>query len=451
MQTMEYRLSYGQILSQNQIHSLKLLAMNGYELEQYLYQAQLENPFVQIDYDAGYDAVHETKEGTAQNNREIKEFNWSQVPDTETFRLYPFLRMQIKRPLSAYEEALLEKLTGEIDSRGYLTASNQELGAIFEEPEESIARMRTEILKLEPAGIGSENLQQCLLLQLEQRQKEAQPSGKSKDSGQIQKLCRQIISHDLKAISTGEFHKLAVKYRIPKDKITQAAAIIRSLNPIPLNGIGSQTSQYIVPDIIFEWKERQWIIRLNHTYISRIRLSGEYVSLFQNAGHEFDLHSRQYCREHLKSANLLMKSLEQREKTMLKLAEYLLKEQYGFFMGTALLKPMTMTEAASALGLHESTISRAVRDKYIRTPAGVFSMRSLFSKAIDNENQLGEAKIKQKILEIISREDKKNPLSDQKISDCLKASGITVARRTVAKYREELNISSTRSRKIERG
>lgn len=443
MQTLDHSLSYSQLLSQNQIHSLKLLSLNGYELEQYLYDVQLENPFIQLEKDpVGSEDVSAAKiceydpSCYARKTNDTDRFNWEKILKNEETSIYEFFRIQMKQTLSEQEEKLFGQLISEMDSKGYITSSDRELSTILGESQERIAHMRAEIQKLEPAGIGAETLQQCLCIQLDQKIK-----GSQRD------LCRQIILYDLKDVAMGTFHKLASKYHVPKERILQAVALIRSLNPIPLNGIGGRSCQYIVPDIILELQENQWIIRLNNTYTSRVRLSDEYVSFFRSTSHEFDQNSKEYCREHLKAANLLLKSLEQRKETLLNIAEYILKIQCDFFQGKGLLKSMTMTEAADILNIHESTVSRAVRDKYIQTPAGVFCMRNLFSKPVDRDNQTGEAEIKQKIAAMIEQEDKKNPLSDQKISDNLKTSGIMVARRTVAKYRESLNIASTRARK----
>lgn len=443
MQTLKHSLSYSQVLSQNQIYSLKLLSMNGYELEQYLYDTQLENPFIQLETtsvpsenEPAVKVCEYAPPCHVRKQNDTEGFDWENLPGSEDMDIHSFLRMQIKRTLSEYEEKLFEKLINEMDSKGYITSSDSELSAIFNESQEHIAQMRTEIQTLEPAGVGAENLQQCLCIQLERTTKSSE-----------QDLCRKMILHDLKDIAAGAFHKLASKYHVSKDTILQAVAVIRSLNPIPLNGIGEQSCQYIVPDIILEFHENQWTMKLNHTYASSVRLSDEYLSLFRNSNHEFDQHSKEYCRNHLKTAGLLIKSLEQRRETILKVTEYILKNQCDFFLGKSPLKSMTMTETANALEIHESTVSRAVRDKYIQTPVGVFCMRDLFSKPVDSKSQLGEAEIKQKIAAMIEQEDRKNPLSDQKISDNLKASGITIARRTVAKYRESLNIASTRARK----
>lgn len=432
-------LSYRQVLGQKQVYSLKLLAMDGCELEKFLYEAQLENPFIQmpersenakdcrittLDY---YERPFRGREGFAEEE-------WDEEPAAR--RKAPgdkqeFFRMQLSGRLSAAEEQIFCYMIMVMDSRGYISVEDAEMAENLRVEPEEVKRIRALIQSLEPAGVGARNLQECLCLQLERK------GGKTG-------LCESIVRNDLPDVASGKYQKIASRYGVTKQTVLRELERIRALNPIPLNGYGEDESQYIVPDIIVEREKQEWFIRLN-TGNEGIRISEEYSELMRKYRDEDTI---RYCREKWRDARFLQKCLEQRKQTLLKIAGCFLAQQQDFCAGRAPLKPMKMKELAAAAGMHESTVSRAVRDKYMQLPAGVFRMRDLFEQSF-GEDAAGESEIKEDIRRWIAGEDRRKPISDQQIAELFCKKGISISRRTVAKYREELHISSSRVRRCE--
>ncbi len=433
-------LSYRQVLGQKQVYSLKLLAMDSCELEKFLYEAQLENPFIQMTEqpenakDCRITALDDYERSFRCRRSSVEE-DWDGEPSAG--RKAPedkqeFFRMQLSRRLSAAENRIFCYMIMTMDSRGYISAEDVEIAENLRVEPEEVIRIRVLIQSLEPVGIGARNLQECLCLQLERK-------------GEKNGLCESIVRNDLPDVASGKYQKIASRYGVTKQTVLRELERIRALNPIPLNGYGEDESQYIVPDIIVEREKQEWFIRLN-TGNEGICISEEYSKLMRKYQDE---DTARYCREKWRDARFLQKCLEQRKQTLLKIAGCFLSRQQDFCAGRAPLKPMKMKELAAAAGMHESTVSRAVRDKYMQLPAGVFRMRDLFEQSFGEEDAAGESEIKADIRRWIAGEDRRKPISDQQIAELFCKKGISISRRTVAKYREELHISSSRARKCE--
>lgn len=430
-QTMEQR----QVLKQQQLFSLNLLAMDDMELERFLEEEELKNPFIQVEKESPRLSESYDGEWYGKRKQESSETpEWSDLlVAEESFHPWTFLRGQITRKLSDKEEQILHYMAEGMDSKGYISQNDAEISKVLNVEKREVQIIRELIQSLDPPGIGAKSAQECLCLQLKRHQ-------------QSTDLAESIVLHDLTLAAAGKYQKIAKKYQVTVKTVLHAVNLIRTLNPIPMNGFGDVQRQYIVPDIIILKENDEWTISLNASSASKVLVSEDYSGLMKNCSDEATL---TYCRNNRNKAAFIQKCIEQRKQTLFRLASYILDKQKPFIEGKSCLSPMLLQDVAVVIGVNESTISRAVKNKYIQFPTGCWKIRDLFTKAINEEKSIGEKQIKEKINEYINDEDKKKPLSDQKLADYLSQNlGITIARRTVAKYREEMGIQSTRVRKI---
>src|SRR5690606_5014152 len=242
---------------------------------------------------------------------------------------------------------------------------------------------------------------------------------------------------------------IAKDFGVSKEKVKDAELIIMSLNPKPGRLVSSDETQYIVPDIFVAEVGGEFVVQVNDEGVARLRISNLYKSLIKNSNSNTD--AKEFVQDKLRSALWLIKSIENRQKTIYKVAESIVRTQQEFFKkGPAFLKPMILKDIANEIGMHESTVSRVTTNKYMHTPIGTFELKYFFNAGIGGKNggiDIAGESLKLKIKELIASEDPRKPLSDQKIADILKKSDIEVARRTVAKYREMLNILPSSKRK----
>lgn len=432
-QKLEQKLS----LNQTQLFSLKLLSMDSYELEQYINDIQLENPFIQAEYEQEpiqtstqdfYDGVWISK----KTNDEIKSWETYTAIQEEPSK-YQFFREQIEISLNSVQDKILKYMVEMMDESGYILAKDIEIASFLQCSVQDIEAMRSLIQHCEPIGCGSRNLTDCIYFQLQQE---------NLSEKQLE-LCKKIITENLQDVAKGKYGKISRETGVEQKQVLLMIEKIKKTNPIPFNGYGIGQSKYIIPDIIIEFKEDQWIISLNQHYASRVVFSSEYQSI---SFKDLDIKTRKYCSEKKQEVHMIQHSLEQRKNTLMKIANVILKYQYDFINGKGYLKPMQMSEIARELHVHESTISRAIKNKYIQLPKGIYSIRELFQYTTINE--MGVSEMKEQIKIIIQKENKKCPLSDQSIVNKLSELGYYLSRRTVAKYREEMQIGSTRIRKV---
>ncbi len=326
-----------------------------------------------------------------------------------------------------------------LDDSGYLATDLQRLTEQLREPvkpEQMDLALRL-VQTLEPAGVGAGNLAQCMLLQLQN-----QPEPRT--------LEIELVNNYLKDIEMNRYPAIAKKTGKTIKEIQEAVKVISQLDPRPGMQIGSRETRYIVPDIIVDYDEENDIFtaRLSDGSSPNLRISTMYSGMIKDKKTATD--AKEFLQNSVRSARWLIESIEQRKTTLLRVVNHVLKNQRDFFdHGPLRLKPLPMVEVADALGIHVGTVSRAVSGKYLQTPIGIFPLRSFFSGG--TENAAGESvswdAIKAKLQEIIDNEDKNHPLSDDKLVEELVKHGLTVARRTVAKYRGLLNIPPARRRK----
>jgi RNA polymerase sigma-54 factor len=328
-----------------------------------------------------------------------------------------------------------EILINNLNEDGYLQATLEEMAELAGVDIESAQKALKFVQGLDPAGVGARDLQECLLLQL----------GPLNLKGT---LVEGIIRDGFKELEGKKYKQLASRFGTSLDNILAAVKIIEGLEPRPGRNYSGEEPVHIIPDVFVEEADGKFIISLNEEGIPRLRLSNYYRKLLANRN-SLGPEERQFLEDKLRSAVWLLKSLDQRNKTIYRVTESILKFQEEFFRkGYKYLKPLNLRDVAEDLGMHESTISRVTSNKYMQCPQGLLNFRYFFSNAVPTETgTISSSTVKEMIREIIEKEDPKAPLNDQKIVDILKSRGISVARRTAAKYREELKIPSHLKRK----
>ena len=330
-----------------------------------------------------------------------------------------------------------ETIIGNLDEDGYLTASLEEIAAMGDHTKDQIEAALKVVHSLEPAGVGARDLRECLLLQLESRN-----AGGS--------VAWQIVGNHLRLLETRQFRELAKVLGRPLDHIDIAVKAIKRLNPRPGLRYSGPGARLIEPDVYFVKDGDQYVIQMNDEEIPQLRLNSQYRKMLdRDNGATKDV--RDYVRERYTSAIQLMKNIEQRKQTILKVCESIVRRQQEFLaLGLDYLKPMMIKEVAEEVGVHPSTVSRAVASKYVHTPQGVYELRYFFSEAVQGSMGSGTPLLilKRRVKKMIEEEDTQHPLTDEQITARLKSEGIDVTRRTVAKYREDMKIPSTHQRRI---
>ena len=337
----------------------------------------------------------------------------------------------------AMELRIGEYLIGSLNDSGYLTCSLVEVANTFKVEESLVARVLGYIQSMEPVGIGARSLQEALLIQLRHR--------KLGDS-----VAAEIVRDHFEALKQRKYTEIAKKLHISVEEVQEHANVIRDLDPKPGFELMTDEVRYITPDLIVERVGEEYVVFLNDKNIPRLRISNAYKRELDRSPTNGNKETRDFILGRLSSARWLIQTIEQRRKTMVKVMECIVDEQRDFFeKGPGFLRPLTLQQVASRIGMHESTVSRVTTNKYVQTPRGVFELKYFFSSSLDTEDgdEVSAKAAKTRILDIIGKEDARRPLSDQKIADILKQDGLIIARRTVAKYREQLKILPARLRK----
>jgi len=337
----------------------------------------------------------------------------------------------------AGDRKIAEYIIGCLNEDGYLACSLEEIAAFFEVEVETVGRVLEIIQDFDPAGVGARDLQECLLLQLKAK--------KASDSQEA-----YVIKFHFEALKTRKFGDIAREMKITPKAVQDIAERIGELDPKPgLSTLGGG-ARAIVPDLVVLKvdEENNYVVYLNDGNLPRLRVSSAYESHLRGGTGDSD--TVQFIDEKKRYAEWIIKTIEQRRRTMIKVMEAIVDEQREFFEhGAIALRPLTLQQVASRIGMHESTVSRVTRQKYVQTPRGVFPLKYFFSAGLDTQGgeEIAAKAVKLMIKEIVDGEDQARPLSDKKIVDILEAKGLKIARRTVAKYREQLGILNARMRK----
>jgi RNA polymerase sigma-54 factor len=331
---------------------------------------------------------------------------------------------------------LAEMIVGNIDERGWLASSIEELAASTGMPLERFAAALKVVQGFQPPGVGARDLGECLKLQLER-------------AGRQDTLEYKIVTGHMEALGRRRFPEIARALGQDVVDVQEAADRIGHLEPHPGRAFLPDNDQYIVPEVFVQKVGEEWVVSLNNEQVPHLRISNHYKDLMARAETTPDV--REYIRDKIRAGKFLIKSLHQRQQTIHNIATEIVKRQRDFMeLGRAHLKPLTMNQVAEVVGVHETTVSRAVSGKYMETPHGVFEMKHFFTSGFTSADgqAVANTSIKDMVAEIIKGEDQFNPLSDDAIVKLLVAKGITIARRTVAKYRGELNILPSNLRRV---
>ncbi len=337
--------------------------------------------------------------------------------------------------LNETDRPLAELLIGSVNEDGYLTTSLQDLSLNTGFDAARLEELLALIQEFDPIGVGARDLRECLLLQLRRIGKE--------DS-----LAAAVVRDHLDALGAKRFTAVAKALKVTPEEVQQAGAMVDVIGPNPGPHLTAVTPTYGLPEVVLQKTGDDYVILMNRDQIPHLLISRQYRQLMEDPNTSREVKS--YIREKIRAGTLLIKSIHQRQQTIYRIAAEILRVQREFFEhGVTHLKPLTMVEIASILGVHETTVSRAIANKYMQTPRGVFEMKYFFTpgfKTADG-NDISNKTIKDAIGKLIGDEDPTVPLSDQAIVEKLKAQGITVARRTIAKYRDELRILPSHLRK----
>ena len=328
-------------------------------------------------------------------------------------------------------------IIGNLDEDGYLVASVEEIAAMGNWPLGSVGAVLELIQSFDPIGVAARGLQECLLLQIQ-------------DLGLTNTASETIVKEHLNLLENQEAPKLARLLGLRTHELKSHIDIIRRLDPKPGSRYNPASSQYVIPDVYVVKEEEGYLVKLNEDDMPQLRISPFYKQLLnKHQGHSDE--TRAYAREKFRSALWLLKSVDQRQKTISKVATSIVTFQTPFLdRGIEFLRPLVLRDVADDIGMHESTVSRVVNQKYIHTPQGVFEMKYFFHCGINNAvgESISSIAVKQRIRKIIDSENRQRPLSDSRIGSALQAEGLNLARRTIAKYREELKIPTSSRRKV---
>src|SRR3954452_4919971 len=334
------------------------------------------------------------------------------------------------------QRKVAEVVIGNIDDYGYLKTTNDELSFSTNIPADRIAEVVRVIQTFHPPGVGARDLRECLMLQLERQ-------GKQKT------LEYRIISEYMEALGKRRLPEMAKGLGQTVGEIQQAVARIGLLEPRPGRAFLPDNDQFILPEVFVIQNGDDFSVSTNNDQIPHLRISNTYKDLMAQADSSSEV--REYIREKIRAGKFLIKSLHQRQQTILNIGKEIVKRQREFMeKGVAFLKPLTMVQVAEVVGVHETTVSRAVSGKYMQTPQGIFEMKYFFTSGIQTANGEGmsNTSVKDMIADIFKKEEPAKPLSDQEVVKMLKEKGIVIARRTVAKYRTELSILPSNLRKV---
>jgi len=465
---LELRLSQKLILTPQLQQAIKLLQMPHLELSQFLSQELMENPFLEetadevpaeeltqeekdsAEVEEPYEdegapleklmnfSVDEYFEDRISDGRDMGYFNPGTItpPSFEQFLsrkpdLYDHLLWQLRLSnVSEHIKRVGEIIIGNIDENGYLTASLEEIrdagGARAEEVEQALALIHS----FDPSGVGARDIAECLLLQVRGLQLQGT-------------IVEKIIRNNMHELEKKKYSVIAQQHELTLKDVLAAVKVIEGLEPKPGRNFSSAAPNYVTPDVYLVKTAEGYQIILNDEGVPKLRLSSFYKNLIHQ-NNAFPKEDKHFLIEKMRSAVGLLKSLDQRERTIYRVTETLLDLQKDFFSnGVEQLKPLTLKEVASVLNLHESTVSRVTSNKYLSCEHGVFGFRYLFSSGLSSGmGSVSSTSVKNTIKKIVSEEGSRKPLSDQHIAAMLKSDGIMIARRTVAKYRDELGIPS---------
>ena len=373
--------------------------------------------------------------GGSKEAEEKRQFLFDSIPVQET--LQQNLIGQLNQTvLSAEDRKTAELIIGNIDDDGFLQSTTEEMALNSGIPKDDFERLLGLIQTFYPAGVGARDLRECLLIQLQRQGKE-------------HSLEHRIVSEYMDDLGRHRFLEIARRIAINAEDVQRAADNIARLNPRPGQVFAAAPQNYVLPDVMVEQVDGEYQISFNNDQIPHLRISNLYKDIIAS-GDAQSSDVKDYIRDKIRSGKFLIRSIHQRQQTIMNIAQQIVSRQRDFLEhGPSHLKPMTMAEVAETVGVHETTVSRAVSGKYMATPQGVFEMKYFFTGGYQTATgeSLSNTSVKQAVLDLVKHESGSAPLSDHEIVEILSERGIPIARRTVAKYRSELNILPSHMRR----
>lgn len=472
-QGLQLRLSQQLAMTPQLQQAIRLLQLSTLELQQELQQALESNPLLeQIDtheeidtretqdsetldtadaleqkempeelpLDASWDTIYTagTPSGTSGDYID-NELPVYQGETTQTLQDYLMWQVELT-PFSDTDRAIATSIVDAVDDTGYLTVPLEDILESMGDEEidiDEVEAVLKRIQRFDPVGVAAKDLRDCLLIQLSQFDK----------TTPWLEEARLIISDHLDLLANHDFRTLMRVTRLKEDVLKEAVNLIQSLDPRPGQSIQTGEPEYVIPDVLVRKHNGHWTVELNSDSIPRLQINQHYASMCNNARNDGD---SQFIRSNLQDAKWLIKSLESRNDTLLRVSRCIVEQQQAFFeQGEEYMKPMVLADIAQAVEMHESTISRVTTQKYLHSPRGIFELKYFFSSHVNTEGG-GEASstaIRALVKKLIAAENPAKPLSDSKLTSLLSEQGIMVARRTVAKYRESLSIPPSNQRK----
>jgi len=446
--------------------AIKMLQLSSIELQDAVEQEIIENPALEIDEEKnqkelslenidlsklqdqksndseekGFDDNEFFEEyfiernaqiGKSEDNEDAKrKFLESTASREETLQEYLISQIGMDEADEKLKE-IATILVSYLDSMGYLSLSINELSKELNIPENMLDDALRLIQSLDPPGVGARDIKECLLIQIKN-------IGEDSD---LLSLTKNIIEESLNDLKLRKLEEIARKFKVPLNDVEKSVEVLEKLEPYPGRQFYTGDISYIIPDVIVEKREGNWEVITNDIAIPKLRVNRYYKSLLRNKN--TDKKTREFIIDKVQRAKSFINSIQQRESTLVRVMKAILEEQKDFFeKGPKYIKPLILKDIASKLDLHESTISRVTSSKYVQTSFGIFRLKYFFSNSIQSSNQVeySSRSIKEMIKEIIEEEVGGTQLSDQKIADILSKKEIKIARRTIAKYRKELNI-----------
>ncbi|WP_126720659.1 RNA polymerase factor sigma-54 [Escherichia coli] len=472
-QGLQLRLSQQLAMTPQLQQAIRLLQLSTLELQQELQQALESNPLLeQIDtheeidtretqdsetldtadaleqkempeelpLDASWDTIYTagTPSGTSGDYID-DELPVYQGETTQTLQDYLMWQVELT-PFSDTDRAIATSIVDAVDDTGYLTVPLEDILESMGDEEidiDEVEAVLKRIQRFDPVGVAAKDLRDCLLIQLSQFDK----------TTPWLEEARLIISDHLDLLANHDFRTLMRVTRLKEDVLKEAVNLIQSVDPRPGQSIQTGEPEYVIPDVLVRKHNGHWTVELNSDSIPRLQINQHYASMCNNARNDGD---SQFIRSNLQDAKWLIKSLESRNDTLLRVSRCIVEQQQAFFeQGEEYMKPMVLADIAQAVEMHESTISRVTTQKYLHSPRGIFELKYFFSSHVNTEGG-GEASstaIRALVKKLIAAENPAKPLSDSKLTSLLSEQGIMVARRTVAKYRESLSIPPSNQRK----
>lgn len=439
-----------------QLHqSLKILQLSNIDLLEEIKSEIIENPFLEEVEESNLERERSLKEKISfeEKRQDIEEGSeiYSALKNptaatsdyhgidgiaSEEATIYDHLLHQLQLISLSEKEYLIGKLLLEkINDEGYLNCCLKCVAKIVNVKVKEVEKILREIQKFEPPGIAARNLEEALLIQAEYL-------------GILDENLRQIIEKHLVHIQKGEYKKIAQDLSISQEEVLDYLNQIKTLEPKPTRLYGKISTLYIIPDVIIKKYEEQYIIELCSDWLPTLRIGAYYTNLLKDQNTQKDI--KTYLMERLRKAKWFIKCIDQRQQTILAISNAVFKHQRDFLeYGADKLKALRMEDIAHSLGIHLSTVSRAISNKYVQTPVGLFSFKYFFvgGKEDLSGRNVSKVSVMEKLKKIIEQEDKKAPLSDEEIVTEFKNQGLQIARRTIAKYRDKLRILPSNLRK----